>query len=72
MTSSTIKPSLLLTTTQAAARLGINPNTLGVWRATRRYPLPYIKVGRLVRYRSEAIEAFLQSRTHNTTPPTDV
>jgi predicted DNA-binding transcriptional regulator AlpA len=50
---------------EAANILGVKPTTLQIWRSTRRYPLPYIKVGRLVRYRQSALDAFLVSRTHS-------
>ena len=53
----------LLTEVQAAELLGVKPTTLQVWRSTKRYPLPYVKSGRLVRYRASAIEAFINSRT---------
>lgn len=52
----------LLTEVQAAKLLGVKPASLQVWRSTKRYPLSYIKVGRLVRYRLSAIKAFLASR----------
>jgi hypothetical protein len=47
----------------AAEILGVTPGTLSVWRCTRRYPLPYIKVGRAVRYRLGDLDKFLASRT---------
>ena len=53
----------LLTEAEAADYLSVEPQTLCTWRCTRRYNLPYIKVGRLVRYRPEDVEAFLESRT---------
>lgn len=53
----------LLTEVQAAEVLGLRPTTLQIWRTTKRYPLPYIKVGRLVRYRESALRDFLASRT---------
>lgn len=53
----------LLTRAEAAAYLGVKPNTLAVWALTRRDPLPYVKVGRLVRYRRSDLEPFLSSRT---------
>lgn len=53
----------LLTEAQAAELLGIRPQTLSVWRSTKRYPLPYIRVGRRIRYRRSACDAFLESRT---------
>ena len=55
--------SPLLDERQAAEFLNVTAGTLSVWRCTRRYPLPYIKVGRLVRYRLADLEAFLASRT---------
>lgn len=55
--------SKLLNSTQAANYIGVAPGTLEVWRSTKRYNLPYIKVGRLVKYRKESLDAFLESRT---------
>lgn len=55
--------NLLLSTAEAAAYLGVVPDTLNVWRCTKRYDLPYIKVGRLVKYRKSALDAFLEKRT---------
>lgn len=52
----------LLNNEEAASYLGVAPNSLAVWRATKRYPLPYIKVGRLVKYRRVDLDAFLDSR----------
>ncbi len=53
----------LMNDAETAAMLGIKPGSLPVWRSTRRYPLPWIKVGRLVRYRRDDVLAFLESRT---------
>lgn len=47
----------------AAAYLGIEASTLAMWRSTKRYPLTYIKVGRLVQYRKAHLDAFLALRT---------
>jgi len=55
----------LLSPNEASLILGISPDTLAVWRCTKRYDLPYIKVGRLVRYSLDDIEAFIKSRTCN-------
>ena len=63
MTTETAEPKKLLTQSEAAQRLGIGAGTLTVWRSTRRYGLPYVKVGRAVRYESEAVESFIRSRT---------
>ena len=53
----------LLTRDQAAEYLGIKPQTLAVWATTHRYDLPFIKVGRSVRYRVSDLDAFLEQRT---------
>jgi hypothetical protein len=53
----------LLSATQAAEKLQVAPKTLAVWRATRRYALRYVKVGRKIRYRLEDIAAFIEART---------
>jgi len=55
-------PDALLDHTQAAAALGVRPGTLSVWRCTGRYALPYLKVGRLVRYRAGDLLAWLETR----------
>ena len=49
----------LLTTHEAAALLDVSPQTLEVWRSTKRYPLPYVKIGRNVRYRKSGIMGFI-------------
>lgn len=56
-------PDPLISEAETAALLDVKPGTLQVWRCTKRYPLPYVKVGRLVRYRRSAVIAFLESRT---------
>ena len=48
---------------QAATALGLKVATLSVWRSTGRYNLPYIKVGRLVRYRVSDLAEFMARRT---------
>ncbi len=55
----------LLYEQQVADILGVKKETLTVWRAVRRYPLRYTKVGRFVRYRLSDVEAFLEARSHN-------
>jgi len=54
----------LLTPPEAAAYIGVSENTLSVWRCVGRYAIPFIKVGRLVRYRVSDLDAWLESRTH--------
>jgi excisionase family DNA binding protein len=53
----------LFDTRKAAEYLGVEPGTLEVWRCTKRHRIPFIKVGRLVRYRKEALDGFLMSNT---------
>ena len=48
---------------EAAEILGVTPGTLQVWRSTGRYGIPFIKVGRLVRYRLSVLQGWLASRT---------
>lgn len=65
METKTVIPSLqdLLNEIQAASFIDVTPGTLSVWRSTGRYNLPFIKVGRKVRYRRADLEAWLESRT---------
>lgn len=52
---------------QAAEVLAVKTTTLAVWRSTGRYNLPYLKVGRLVKYRISDLAEFLARRTtHHT------
>ncbi|MGE5525215.1 MAG: helix-turn-helix domain-containing protein [Rhodospirillaceae bacterium] len=53
----------LLNEREAAETLHVSTGTLQVWRSTRRYPLPFVKIGRAVRYRRSDLEAFIKSRT---------
>lgn len=47
---------------EVAALLGINQRTLQTWRLQRR-ELPYVRIGKLVRYERSAIAAYLNRRT---------
>jgi excisionase family DNA binding protein len=53
----------LLSPPKAAEYLGVTVRTLSVWRCVGRYNIPFIKVGRLVKYRKSALDAFLNRRT---------
>ena len=56
----------LLNEREAAGRLGLkNPNTLAVWRCKKRYKLPFIRVGRYIRYDAKDIEKFLARNTES-------
>ena len=49
----------------AAAMLDVSPGTLSVWRSTGRYNLPFVKIGRKVRYRRADLLAWLERRTRD-------
>ncbi len=53
----------LLTEVEAAFEIDVTPGTLSVWRSTGRYGIPFIKIGRKVRYRKSDLLAWLESRT---------
>jgi excisionase family DNA binding protein len=53
----------LLDEREAAKHLEVSDGTLSVWRSTGRYKLPFIKIGRKVRYRRSDLDAWLESRT---------
>ncbi len=57
-----VEDNTLLTARQAADILQIRAQTLACWRMTGKY-LPFIRVGRSVRYRRGDVEAFIASRT---------
>ena len=59
-TSQNITP--LLEPSEVSRILGVTVKSLAVWRCTKRYALPYIKVGKSVRYRSEDVQTFINSR----------
>ena len=64
------KPELL-NTTEAAAFLGLAPATLVIWRCTKRYDLPWVKIGRSVKYDVADLVAFLESRKVRPVETTD-
>jgi hypothetical protein len=51
-----------ITQSQASQVLGVLPNTLCNWRATGRYALPFVKAGRLVRYRVTDLAIWIAKR----------
>jgi excisionase family DNA binding protein len=54
----------LLTTKQAANRLGLAAGTLHLWRHLGRYKLKFVRLGRAVRYRPEDLDEFVAERTN--------
>lgn len=58
-----LRPDAVLLSRQAAADyLGVTPQTLAIWACTGRYGLPYIKIGRLVKYDKADLDRFIQTR----------
>lgn len=46
----------------AAKYLGLSPKTLAVWDSTKAHDLKPRKIGRLVRYRKEDLDEFIERR----------
>ena len=57
----------LLDTAEAAEFLRVQRSTLAVWRSTGRYALPFVRIGRLVRYRRSALERWRSEREFKST-----
>jgi len=53
----------MLTPDQTAEILHTEPATLANWRSTRRYDLPFTKIGRKVFYLRGHVRRFIHSRT---------
>jgi excisionase family DNA binding protein len=51
--------TILLTRREAAAYLGVAEQTLAVWKCTGRRSLPFVKIGRVIRYRKADLDAFI-------------
>lgn len=66
-TSDTSVTTGLLTTDQVATALGLSSRTLAAWRSSRSSSLPYLKTGSRVRYRSQDVVAWLESRVRSAT-----
>lgn len=62
---SNIDKEHLLTRKEAADFLGIRSNTLALWKSTKRYNLPVVKMGRLAKYRYGDLLEFVERRTVN-------
>ena len=59
--------SKLITPEQVSEQLGVTVGTLQQWRCSGLYNLPYVKAGRLVRYRQSDIDDFINRRVHDHT-----
>jgi excisionase family DNA binding protein len=61
--STAISGSDLLPPPEAAEYIGVREQTLAVWRSSGRYSLPFVRCGRLIRYRRADLDAWLAART---------
>lgn len=48
---------------EAADYIGVEPHSLEVWRSTKRYDIPYVKIGSKVFYRRSDLDVFIEHRT---------
>ena len=55
--------SNLLSRKEAASYLGLREKTLAQWTLTKRYDLPVVKIGRLVKYKKSDLDKFIETRT---------
>ena len=55
----------LLSPKEVETIFGIPRTTQSVWRCTGRHRLPYLKVGRSIKYPTEAFVAWLRRNSHN-------
>jgi excisionase family DNA binding protein len=60
-------PPELLTPAEAANLLRTTVDTLAVWRSTGRHGIPFVKLGRAVRYRRADLLAWLDARSSTST-----
>lgn len=58
----------LLTTEQAAQILCIKPRTLVIWRHEQRSELPFVRIGRAVRYRLLDINSYIEAQLESQQP----
>jgi hypothetical protein len=66
-----MKQTLVATPAAAEHLGGLKPNTLEIWRIQGVGPR-FIKCGRLVRYRIEDLDAYLEENTHSSTSEASV
>lgn len=57
-------PTELLSRREAAQYLGVKEQTLAVWLCTKRYNIPVVRIGRLVKYKKADLDAFIQKQSY--------
>ncbi len=55
-------PDKLLTRQEVAEIFGISAATLAVWACNQSQDLPFIKIGRCVRYRMQDVQTFIETQ----------
>lgn len=55
----------LLSRKEAARYLGCTTGTLAIWKCTKRYSLPYVRIGRNIRYKLSDLMNFIENNTTN-------
>jgi excisionase family DNA binding protein len=55
----------LISRREAARYLGVSETTLAIWKCTGRYSLPFVKIGRLVKYRKIDLDRFISRNLAN-------
>ena len=63
MTPPTLADDALVTAMAMAEMLGISEKTLNKWRSTGENNVPYVKIGKAVRYRTADVRAWVEKRT---------
>ncbi len=53
----------LLSTEKAAELLSIPASTLSKWRSTGQVRIPFVKIGRQIKYRTTDLRRFIESST---------
>ncbi len=56
-----LPPSQLLNEKEAASILDLRHKTLTSWRHTKRVDIPFVKIGRSVKYRVSDLRAFVEA-----------
>jgi len=51
----------LMSRREAAHYLGITATTLAIWKSTGRYTLPFVRIGRLIKYRQSDLDVFIEN-----------
>jgi len=60
-----MKKQNLMSVEQAAEYLNVSVRTLNNWRSLGYPSIPYIKLGRSVKYRESDLDAYIEKNSHN-------